>query len=280
MFLKKLFIFFIALVSLSISEGSKYAIVVGINDYDPNPLRMCVNDANAMSSILDEMGYKVTKLLNQDATASNIRHAIYDLNDKYRIDEDDTVLFYFSGHGSGEDGEHYLIPAQFSPRDKRDLGYEAVVVSDVQNKLEKSGAGTRVMIIDACRTDYFKDRSGIGFKSSDNKKLYEHIIEDSLNWSNNKNTMYVVGANRTSELKNIREIIPDHFLLIPGVGTQGGKLKDISFNSMNENCGIIVNVSRDIIYSDNSDLFEENVRERAKEYKNEMESILIQKGLV
>ena len=117
------------------------------------------------------------------------------------------------------------------------------------------------------------------FKSSDNKKLYEHIIEDSLNWSNNKNTMYVVGANRTSELKNIREIIPDHFLLIPGVGTQGGKLKDISFNSMNENCGIIVNVSRDIIYSDNTDLFEENIRERAKQYKNEMESILIQKGL-
>ena len=92
--------------------------------------------------------------------------------------------------------------------------------------------------------------------------------------------MYVVGANRTSELKNIREIIPDHFLLIPGVGTQGGKLKDISFNSMNENCGIIVNVSRDIIYSDNTDLFEENIRERAKQYKNEMESILIQKGLV
>ncbi len=72
--------------------------------------------------------------------------------------------------------------------------------------------------------------------------------------------MYVVGANRTSELKNIREIIPDHFLLIPGVGAQGGKLKDISFNSMNKNCGIIVNVSRDIIYNDNSESFEKNVR--------------------
>ena len=118
------------------------------------------------------------------------------------------------------------------------------------------------------------------FKSTDNKKLYEHIIEDSLNWSHNKNTMYVVGANRTSELKKIREIIPDHFLLIPGVGTQGGQLKDISFNSINKNCGIIVNVSRDIIYNDNSESFEENVRERAKKYKNEMESILIQKGLV
>ena len=81
-------------------------------------------------------------------------------------------------------------------------------------------------------------------------------------------------------LKKIRDIIPNSFILIPGVGTQGGKLKDISLNSMNENCGIIVNVSRDIIYSDSSLLFEDRVRKKALEYKNDMESILLQKGLV
>ena len=75
-------------------------------------------------------------------------------------------------------------------------------------------------------------------------------------------------------------IIPNSFILIPGVGTQGGKLKDISLNSMNENCGILVNVSRDIIYSDSSELFEDQVRKKALEYKIEMESLLIQKGLV
>ena len=118
------------------------------------------------------------------------------------------------------------------------------------------------------------------FKNSTEKNLFEHVIEDSLKWSNEKNTMYVVGANRASELKKIRDIIPNSFLLIPGVGTQGGNLKDISLNAMNKNCGIIVNVSRDIIYSDSSLLFEDQVRKKALEYKNEMESILIQKGLV
>ena len=118
------------------------------------------------------------------------------------------------------------------------------------------------------------------FKNSTDKNLFEHVIEDSLKWSNKENTMYVVGANRTSEFKKIRDIIPNSFILIPGVGTQGGKLKDISLNSMNENCGIIVNVSRDIIYSDSSLLFEDLVRKKALEYKNDMESILIQKGLV
>jgi len=118
------------------------------------------------------------------------------------------------------------------------------------------------------------------FKNSNQKNLFEHVIEDSLEWSSQENTMYVVGANRVSELKKIRDIIPNSFILIPGVGTQGGKLKDISLNSMNENCGILVNVSRDIIYSDSSEIFEDQVRKKALEYKIEMESLLIQKGLV
>ena len=92
--------------------------------------------------------------------------------------------------------------------------------------------------------------------------------------------MYVVGANRTSELKKIRDIIPNSFLLIPGVGTQGGILKDISLNAMNKNCGIIVNVSRDILYSNSTVTFEESVRKKALEYKNQMESILIQGDIV
>lgn len=118
------------------------------------------------------------------------------------------------------------------------------------------------------------------FKNSSEKNLFEHIIEDSLKWSNEKNTMYVVGANRTSELKKIRDIIPNSFLLIPGVGTQGGILKDISLNAMNKNCGIIVNVSRDILYSNSTVTFEEIVRKKALEYKNQMESILIQRDIV
>ena len=81
------------------------------------------------------------------------------------------------------------------------------------------------------------------FKDSDSKNLYEHVLSDSLSWSSKENTMYVVGANRMDELASIRKIIPDNFLLIPGVGTQGGDLKRISLNSMNDKCGIIVNVT-------------------------------------
>ncbi len=118
------------------------------------------------------------------------------------------------------------------------------------------------------------------FENSSNKKLYEHIIEDSLEWSNEYNTMYVVGANRISEFKKIRKIIPNSFLLIPGVGAQGGNLKKISSVSFNSNCGIIVNVSRDVLYSDVSTSFETNVREKAKYYQSQMQKILIDKNII
>ena len=118
------------------------------------------------------------------------------------------------------------------------------------------------------------------FKDSNRKNLYEHVLSDSLSWSSKDNTMFVVGANRMDELASIRKIVPNNFLLIPGVGTQGGDLKSISLNSLNNNCGIIVNVSRDIIYSDTSDLFEEKVRIKALKYKKEMEKILIERNLI
>ena len=118
------------------------------------------------------------------------------------------------------------------------------------------------------------------FKNNNDKKLYHHIIEDSLNWSNKENTMYVVGANRVSEVQEVRKIVPNNFLLIPGVGAQGNNLKEISLNSINDNCGIIVNISRDIIYSDSSTSFESKVRKKALEYQNEMKSILIKKGFL
>ena len=118
------------------------------------------------------------------------------------------------------------------------------------------------------------------FKNNNDKKLYQHVIEDSLNWSSKENTMYVVGANRLEEIQEIRKIVPYNFLLIPGVGAQGNDLREISLNSINDNCGIIVNISRDIIYSDSSTSFELKVRDKTLEYQNEMESILDKKGII
>ena len=116
--------------------------------------------------------------------------------------------------------------------------------------------------------------------SDKGEKLYESVINDSLKWSNPENLMYVVGANREEDLLNIRKIIPDSFILIPGVGAQGGDLKKISNAGMNKNCGIMVNVSRSIIYSDKSTNFEESVRKSALNIQKEMEQILLNNKII
>jgi len=116
--------------------------------------------------------------------------------------------------------------------------------------------------------------------NAEGKKLYESVIEDSLTWSDNTNMMYVVGANRVDDLKKIRDIVPDNFLLVPGVGAQGGDLNNLSVSAMNDNCGIIVNVSRSIIYSDSSNNFQEIIRVKALEIQKSMSDLLKSKGII
>lgn len=107
-----------------------------------------------------------------------------------------------------------------------------------------------------------------------NKKLFEKVIKNSVSWSSNQNMMYVVGANRTKDFIKIRKIIPNHFILVPGIGAQGGSLKNVSMNGINNNCGLIVNLSRSIIYSDSSINFEKTVREKAQSVQIEMSKYL------
>ena len=114
----------------------------------------------------------------------------------------------------------------------------------------------------------------------DNKTLYEKVIETSKKWGNKENIMYVVGATKSEMLKEIRKIIPDNFLLIPGIGTQGGNLSEVAQYGLNNKCGLIVSSSRAVIYADNSNNFTKKVREKANELKVEMEKQLIEKGLI
>tara|TARA_B110000438_G_scaffold302790_2_gene361650 strand:+ start:2286 stop:3125 length:840 start_codon:yes stop_codon:yes gene_type:complete len=107
-----------------------------------------------------------------------------------------------------------------------------------------------------------------------NEKLFEKVIKNSVSWSSNQNMMYVVGANRTKDFIKIRKIIPNHFILVPGIGAQGGSLKNVSMNGINNNCGLIVNLSRSIIYSDSSINFEKTVREKAQSVQIEMSKYL------
>jgi len=108
----------------------------------------------------------------------------------------------------------------------------------------------------------------------DDKPLYDHVMYKSASWGSSDQIMYVVGATQPDSLKIIRENFPDHFLLIPGVGAQGGDLEVISKNGFNSDCGLIVNSSRGIIYGSDELDFEMGVNRRAKKIQSEMSRFL------
>ena len=112
------------------------------------------------------------------------------------------------------------------------------------------------------------------------KPLYQKVIEKSMHWGTENNTMYVVGDTRAEMLSDVRKIAPDHFLLVPGVGEQGGSLKDVAKHGMNKQCGLLVNSSRGILYSDNSMRFAGAARTKAMLLQNEMETLLKEHKLI
>lgn len=104
--------------------------------------------------------------------------------------------------------------------------------------------------------------------------LYESVLEKVSAWGNPGNLMFVVGATKASDLAGIRRIIPDHFLLVPGVGFQGGSLKEVSQYGMNADCGLLVNASRAIIYASEKEDFAAEARAIAQQYQAEMAGYL------
>jgi len=110
--------------------------------------------------------------------------------------------------------------------------------------------------------------------------LFESVLKTSQNWGTIENMMYVVGATKAEKLKEIRQIVPDHFLLVPGVGAQGGSLQEVAKNGMNSRCGLLVNSSRGIIYASANKDFAEKAGEAAKEVQQEMKILLQEGGLL
>lgn len=104
--------------------------------------------------------------------------------------------------------------------------------------------------------------------------LYEKVIFEVSRWGNIDNLMFVVGATKAADISSIRKLIPDHFLLIPGVGAQGGSLADVSKYGLNADCGLLVNASRAIIYAGNKENFAEEARAVSLQYQTEMKSYL------
>lgn len=117
-------------------------------------------------------------------------------------------------------------------------------------------------------------------ETKDGKKVYQHVLEKSQQWGTPENLMYVVGATRAEEIGEVRAIAKEHFFLVPGVGAQGGSLEDVVKYGWNNDCGLLVNSSRGIIYAAQEMDFEEQARQAAREIQQQMEAILIEKSFI
>jgi orotidine-5'-phosphate decarboxylase len=121
----------------------------------------------------------------------------------------------------------------------------------------------------------FDFQTKLSSDTSGNKEIYKLVLETSKTWKNSQNLMYVVGATKAEYFTEIRKIVPDSFLLVPGVGAQGGSLQEVCKFGMNANVGLLINSSRGIIYASNGTDFAEKAREEALKLQQEMEFELL-----
>ena len=125
-----------------------------------------------------------------------------------------------------------------------------------------------------------KGADNFQYHNEDGIKLFERVLSISQKWGTINNMMYVVGATRADMLKDIRQLVPDHFLLVPGIGAQGGSLEEVAKYGLNSKCGLLVNSSRGIIFADNTEDFDRVAGEKAKEIQVDMEIYLRRHKLI
>ena len=104
--------------------------------------------------------------------------------------------------------------------------------------------------------------------------LYENVLKQAKDWSDDGSLMFVVGATKSKDLETVRSIVPNHFLLVPGVGAQGGSLEDVVKAGFNKDCGLLINSSRGILYSSNSKDFAKKSRDEAKMLQSQMSDLM------
>ena len=119
-----------------------------------------------------------------------------------------------------------------------------------------------------------KGASDFELQQAGESLLYEKVLSTVANWGTTNNLMFVIGATRAEQFVRIRQLVPDHFLLVPGVGAQGGSLEEISLKAMNKDTGILVNVSRAVIYASNGEDFATAAANAARDYVTQMGSFL------
>ncbi|MDP4684009.1 MAG: orotidine-5'-phosphate decarboxylase [Crocinitomicaceae bacterium] len=116
-------------------------------------------------------------------------------------------------------------------------------------------------------------------QDSSGEELYKKVLRKSCEWGSDENLMFVVGATRAEGIGEVRKMVPNHFFLVPGVGAQGGSLEDVANYGWNNDCGLLVNSSRGIIYASNGHDFAEKAAVEAEKLQQEMAEIIFEKGL-
>jgi orotidine-5'-phosphate decarboxylase len=135
-----------------------------------------------------------------------------------------------------------------------------------------------VILLALTSNDGAKDFQFDSFENGE--KVFERVLLKSSKWGSDENMMYVVGATRGEAFAAIRKLVPDHFLLVPGVGAQGGSLAEVCKYGLNKECGLLVNSSRAIIYASNTIDFASKAREAALALQQEMEIILQENNII
>jgi orotidine-5'-phosphate decarboxylase len=163
------------------------------------------------------------------------------------------------------------------------LGFDAVTVSpymgfdSAYSFLQRQGKWVIILAVTSNKgADDFQFRKLEGR----DELLFETVIKTSFTWGTPDNIMYVAGATKPEMISQIRKHAPNHFLLIPGIGTQGGSLNEVSQNGLNSKCGIIVNASRSVIFANNSENFAQTAFLKASELQKEMEDVLKKQRLI
>ena len=129
------------------------------------------------------------------------------------------------------------------------------------------------MILNLCMLALTSNKGSHDFQLTEDtngERLFEKVLKTSQQWGNDENMMYVVGATQGQMFEDIRKVAPNHFLLVPGVGAQGGSLQEVCKYGMIKDCGLLVNSSRGIIYASNGEDFAEVAAQKAKELQEQM----------
>ncbi len=186
---------------------------------------------------------------------------------------------FFDKSSSGLDFDSVTV-APYMGRDSVEpfLDFEGKWVILLALTSNVGGDDFQQLIVNSPQSAVNSQQSGVSLAITNKQfpvtSLYEQVILTSQQWADSERMMYVVGATKADKLLKIRELAPEHFLLVPGVGAQGGSLEEVSKYGMNKQCGLLVNSSRAIIYASSDEDFAQKAKQEAQKVQQEMEQYL------